>query len=55
MCVNSLQWLSRQSYLDDLASLDSDLYQGLLFLKHYTDNPEDLSLNFTIAVEGRIV
>jgi len=35
--------------LDDLASLDPDLYQGLIFLKHYTSN---LSLNFTVAVEG---
>jgi ubiquitin-protein ligase E3 C len=48
-----LQWLGKQkSFLDDLASLDPDLYQGLIFLKHYTGNPEDLSLNFTVAVEG---
>jgi ubiquitin-protein ligase E3 C len=40
--------------LDDLASLDPDLYQGLIFLKHYTGNPEDLSLNFTVAVEGTV-
>jgi len=38
--------------LDDLASLDPDLYKGLIFLKHYKGNPEDLSLNFTVAVEG---
>ena len=37
--------------MDDLASLDPDLYKGLIFLKHYKGNPEDLSLNFTIAVE----
>jgi ubiquitin-protein ligase E3 C len=48
-----LQWLGKQrSFLDDLVSLDPDLYQGLIFLKHYTGNPEDLSLNFTVAVEG---
>jgi ubiquitin-protein ligase E3 C len=28
------------------------LYQGLVFLKNYVGNPEDLSLNFTIAAEG---
>ncbi|KAG6816046.1 hypothetical protein H0H93_008491, partial [Arthromyces matolae] len=44
-------WLGKQSYLDDLASLDPDLYNGLIFLKHYAGNPEDLSLNFTIGVD----
>ena len=46
------QWLGKQSYLDDLASLDPELYQGLIFLKHYTGDPEELSLNFTVAEEG---
>ena len=50
-----MQWLGRQSYLDDLASLDPDLYQGLLFLKHYEGNVEDLSLNFAVAVEGEMI
>ncbi|KAI9447283.1 hypothetical protein BJY52DRAFT_1428505 [Lactarius psammicola] len=45
------KWLGKQSFLDDLASLNPDLYQGLIFLKHYPGNPEDLSLNFTIADE----
>ncbi|KAH9997435.1 HECT-domain-containing protein [Russula compacta] len=45
------KWLGKQSFLDDLASLDPDLYQGLMFLKHYTGNPEELSLNFTIVDE----
>ncbi|KAG6810699.1 hypothetical protein H0H92_010698 [Tricholoma furcatifolium] len=48
------KWLGRQSFfnLDDLASLDPELYSGLLFLKHYESGPvEDLSLNFSIAVE----
>ena len=35
--------------MDDLASLDPQLYQGLVFLKHYPGDPEDLSLNFTVA------
>ena len=47
------KWLGKQSYLDDLASLDPELYKNLLFLKNYTGNPEDLSLNFTVASEGR--
>ncbi|KAK0440763.1 HECT-domain-containing protein [Armillaria borealis] len=45
------KWLGRQNLLDDLASLDPELYNGLMFLKHYTGNPEDLSLNFTVAIE----
>ena len=45
------QWLGKQSFLDDLASLDPELYQGLNFLKNYTGNPEDLSLNFAVANE----
>ncbi|KAJ7168585.1 HECT-domain-containing protein [Mycena filopes] len=45
------KWLGKQSFLDDLASLDPELYNGLIFLKHYAGNPEDLSLNFTVAIE----
>ena len=47
-----VQWLGRQSFLDDLASLDPELYNGLIFLKHYDGNPEDLALNFTVATDG---
>jgi hypothetical protein len=47
-----LLWLGKQkSFLDDLASLDPDRYQGLIFLKHYAGNPESPSLNFTVTVE----
>lgn len=35
--------------MDDLASLDSELYQGLIFLKHYSGDLADLALNFTIT------
>ncbi len=49
--VYSAQWLGKQSFFDDLASLDPELYQGLIFLKHYTGDLEDLSLNFTVAQE----
>ncbi|KAF9543333.1 HECT-domain-containing protein [Agrocybe pediades] len=45
------KWLGRQSFLDDLSSLDPELYNGLIFLKHHTGNVEDLSLNFTISIE----
>ncbi|PRQ70668.1 hypothetical protein AAT19DRAFT_10825 [Rhodotorula toruloides] len=46
------KWLGRQSYLDDLASLDPELYNGLLKLKNYPGNvEEDLALNFTITEE----
>jgi ubiquitin-protein ligase E3 C len=48
-----LQWLGKQeSFLDDLQSLDPDLWQGLVNLKHCADNPQDLNVNFTIAVDG---
>jgi len=43
------KWLGRQSYLDDLQSLDAELYHGLVFLKHYEGKVEDLSLNFTVT------
>lgn len=38
--------------VDDLASFDPDLYQGLVQLKNYPGNVEkDLSLNFTVSEE----
>ena len=47
------QWLGKQSYLDDLASLDQELYRGLIYLKHYQGNPEDLALNFSLNEDGQ--
>lgn len=39
--------------VDDLSSLDPELYKGLLVLKNYVGNvEEDLSLNFTVTEEG---
>lgn len=35
--------------INDLRDLDEELYQGLLMLKNYPGNVEDLSLNFTIT------
>jgi ubiquitin-protein ligase E3 C len=46
------QWLGKQSFLDDLASLDSELYRGLIYLKNYTGKPEDLSLDFSVTEDG---
>ncbi|KAE8232573.1 hypothetical protein CF326_g2395 [Tilletia indica] len=49
------KWLGKQSYLDDLASLDSldpELAKGLNFvLRAYTGDFEDLALNFTVTDE----
>ncbi|KAJ7440766.1 HECT-domain-containing protein [Mycena galericulata] len=45
------KWLGKQGYLDDLASLDPALYKGLIFLKHYGGDVEDLCLTFTADVE----
>ncbi|WVW78358.1 hypothetical protein I302_100312 [Kwoniella bestiolae CBS 10118] len=42
------KWLGRQSYLDDLNSLDKELYKGLIILKNYP-KPEELALNFAIT------
>ena len=49
------KWLGKQSYLDDLASLDPELYRNLLFLKNYSGNPEDLSLTFAVVEDGMSV
>lgn len=40
--------------MDDLASLDPELYHGLMILKNYTGNVEELSLNFTVTNEGEL-
>ncbi|KAJ3293765.1 hypothetical protein HK104_004200 [Borealophlyctis nickersoniae] len=50
------KWLGRQSYLDDLPSLDPELYQGLIFLKNYKGDVErDLSLTFSVDDSGKTV
>ncbi|KAG0011117.1 hypothetical protein BGZ80_000937 [Entomortierella chlamydospora] len=43
--------LGQVNYLDDLPSLDPELYRGLMHLKNYDGNFEDLSLDFTVADE----
>src|SRR5690242_7477592 len=49
--ITVAKWLGKQSFLDYLASLDPELYKGLISLKNMEGDPEDLSLNFTIAEE----
>ena len=47
------KWLGASSYVDDLPSLDQDLYQGLLFLKSYNGDVEkDLSLSFSMTEQA---
>ncbi|KAI3648186.1 hypothetical protein MP228_006040 [Amoeboaphelidium protococcarum] len=43
------KWLGRLNYLDDLPSLDPELYRNLMFLKNYDGNVEDLSLTFSLS------
>ncbi|RUS15775.1 hypothetical protein BC937DRAFT_92006, partial [Endogone sp. FLAS-F59071] len=43
------KWLRKQNYLDDLPSLDPELYQGLISLRNYDGNVEDLALDFTVT------
>lgn len=47
--------LGQVNYLDDLPSLDPELYRGLMFLKNYEGDVEDLSLFFTVDDEGNAV
>jgi hypothetical protein len=35
--------------VDDLQTLDPDLYNNLMYLKYYEGDAEDLGLNFTIS------
>ncbi|TIA87455.1 hypothetical protein E3P99_03162 [Wallemia hederae] len=45
------KWNGRHSHLDDLASLDPQLYDGLLYLKNYPGDPQDLALTFAASQE----
>lgn len=46
-----LRWFGRYAYLDDLPSLDKQLYNGLVFLKQYQGDFEELALTFSNPVE----
>uniref|UniRef100_A0A0E0NZN3 HECT-type E3 ubiquitin transferase n=1 Tax=Oryza rufipogon TaxID=4529 RepID=A0A0E0NZN3_ORYRU len=43
--------LGRYSFLDELSTLDSELYRSLMQLKHYEGDVEDLCLDFTLTEE----
>jgi len=45
-----LRWFGRHAYLDDLPSLDKQIYQGLVFLKQYQGDFEELALTFSNPV-----
>lgn len=43
------KWLGKTSFLDDLPSLDPELYNGLIFLKNYSGDVSDLDLTFSVT------
>lgn len=45
--------VGKYNFIEDLKSLDKEVYQNLKFLKNYEGNTEDLSLNFVVTrVDG---
>lgn len=46
-----LRWFGRHAYLDDLPSLDKQIYSSLVFLKQYQGDFEELALTFSNPVE----
>ncbi|KAL0344726.1 UNVERIFIED_CONTAM: E3 ubiquitin-protein ligase UPL7 [Sesamum radiatum] len=44
--------LGRYSFLDELSTLDPELYRNLMYVKHYDGDVEDLSLDFTVTEES---
>lgn len=46
------KWLGRVNYVDDLPSLDPELYNGLMFIKTYPGDVTDLSLFFAVDSQG---
>ncbi|XP_020091856.1 E3 ubiquitin-protein ligase UPL7 isoform X2 [Ananas comosus] len=49
--------LGRYSFLDELSTLDSELYRNLMYLKHFDGDVGELSLDFTVTEElgGKMV
>ncbi|OVA19458.1 HECT [Macleaya cordata] len=43
--------LGRYSFLDELSTLDSELYRNLMYVKHYDGDVKELSLDFTVTEE----
>jgi len=48
------KWLGKQSYLDDLVTLDPELYEGLVYLKNIEGPIDHLALNFAITHDGEL-
>ncbi|KZV39103.1 hypothetical protein F511_34801, partial [Dorcoceras hygrometricum] len=44
--------LGRYSYLDDLSTLDPELYKNLIYVKNYDGDAEELALDFTVTEES---
>ncbi|KAL0426474.1 UNVERIFIED_CONTAM: E3 ubiquitin-protein ligase UPL7 [Sesamum latifolium] len=44
--------LGRYSFLDELSTLDPELYRNLMYVKHYDGDVEDISLDFTVTEES---
>ncbi|MFS8004300.1 putative HECT domain-containing protein [Helianthus anomalus] len=43
--------LGRYSFIDELSTLDPELYKNLMYVKHYDGDVKDLSLDFTVTEE----
>ncbi|EPS71373.1 ubiquitin-protein ligase 7, partial [Genlisea aurea] len=43
--------LGRYSFLDELSTLDPELYKNIMYVKHYDGDVKDLSLDFTVTEE----
>ncbi|KAK6943931.1 HECT domain [Dillenia turbinata] len=43
--------LGRYSFVDELSTLDPELYRNLMFVKHYDGDVKELSLDFTVMEE----
>ncbi|KAI7863834.1 hypothetical protein BDF14DRAFT_1733311 [Spinellus fusiger] len=46
--------LGNVNYLDDLPSLDPELYKGLITVKNFEGDVEDLCLDFTVLENGNV-
>jgi ubiquitin-protein ligase E3 C len=46
-----LKWFGRHAYLDDLPSLDEQIYSSLVFIKQYHDDFERLALTFSTQID----
>ncbi|KAG8376644.1 hypothetical protein BUALT_Bualt09G0084900 [Buddleja alternifolia] len=44
--------LGRYSFLDELSTLDPELYRNLMYVKHYDGDATDLCLDFTVTEES---